>query len=77
MKHLCIVIGECRFDWLIVAESPHVADKVCKLSFNSLNMLPGLHTTLFHAVKITFFPFFFNLRLGHSDLVLLGLTRRR
>ena len=50
MKDLCIVIGECRFDWLIVAESPHVADKVAlgfaSFSFNSLDMLPGLHTTL-------------------------------
>ena len=60
MKGLCIVIGECRFDWLIVAESPHVADKVCKLfvqfvghvTWASYNIVPS------HVVKIAFFQLF-------------------
>ena len=60
MKDLCIVIGECRFDWLIVAESPHVADKVCKLFVQFVGHVTwaSYNIALFSVVKITLFQIF-------------------
>ena len=69
MKDLCIVIGECRFDWLIVAESPHVADKVCKLFVQFVGHVTLASYNIVPCSQDNFFPIIFDLRLGHSDLV--------
>ena len=52
--------------------------RFASFSFNSLDKLRAWASyNIVPCSQDNFFPIVFNLRLGHSDLVLLGLTERR
>ena len=54
---------------MIVAESPHVADKVCKLFVQFVGHVTWASYNIVPCSQDNFFPIIFDLRLGLSDLV--------